>query len=1039
MNTKLNLLAAGMFLAASSNALASTTLYVDVKSASPMPPFLTWATAATNIQDAVDAAVSGDEIVVTNGVYATGGREVSGTGTNRVAVDKPIVLRSINGPQLTTIQGAPAPDGGTGAGSIRCVYLTNGAILAGFTLTKGFAANSGGVWCESLSAVVSNCTLTGNSAYFSGGGASGGTLNYCTLNGNSGGGAYQCTLNNCTITGNSGSGASGCTLNYCTLTGNSDSGASGCTLNYCALTGNHGLYTAGGASGCTLNNCTLAGNWADYYGGGAYQCTLNNCIVTGNWVWDTHPNSNGGGAYDCTLNNCTVTGNSAVGQGGGAYGGTQNNCIVYYNTATWGANVGGTGILNNCCSPDIAGVGGNITNAPLFVDYANGNLRLQPNSPCINAGNNSYVIGTTDPDGNPRILGGTVDIGAYEFQGAGPSSVGIAATSTNVATGVSVGFTALSVWPITASLWDFGDGIVVSNLLYTSHAWATPGDYAVALWACTESHPEGLSATQLVHVVAQPVHYVAASSTNPLAPYLSWATAATNLQDAVDQAYAGGVILVSNGVYATGGRAVSGTMTNRVAVYKPVAVWSVNGPQFTTIQGRQVPGTTNGDGAVRCVYLTNGASLSGFTLTKGATRSAGDSAREQSGGGLWCESATAVVSNCVVTGNTAYYNGGGGYAGTLNNCTLTRNTAYQDGGGAAGGMLNQCTLSNNLARDSGGGAYQSTLSNCTLTANATSNGYGNNYGGGACDCTLNNCTLTGNSAFLAGGACYGGTLNNCTLTGNSAGSAGGGACQNTLNNCKLTGNSAGAGGGACYGTLNNCTLTGNGGAYSGNGAYECTLENCIIYYNAWNDHCDYCTLDYCCTPALPATGAGNITNAPLFVNQAGGNLRLQSNSPCINAGTNAYVVGSTDLDGRPRIVGGTVDIGAYEFQPGASGQFIGWLQQYRLPTDGSADFTDPDRDGMNNWQEWRCGTCPTSSLSVLQVLSVTNAVSGVTVSWQSVAGVNYSLERSTDLSATPPFTLLATNLPGQTGTTTYADTNAVGTGPFFYRVGVSSQ
>ena len=107
---------------------------------------------------------------------------------------------------------------------------------------------------------------------------------------------------------------------------------------------------------------------------------------------------------------------------------------------------------------------------------------------------------------------------------------------------------------------------------------------------------------------------------NPVAPFSSWATAATNIQDAIDAATAGDFVVVTNGLYATGGRAMAGNLTNRVALTKPLAVASVNGPCATIIQGAWDPATTNGPLAVRCAWLTNGATLSGFTLRNGATQ-----------------------------------------------------------------------------------------------------------------------------------------------------------------------------------------------------------------------------------------------------------------------------------------------------------------------------------------------------------------------------------------------------------------------------------
>ena len=322
-----------------------------------------------------------------------------------------------------------------------------------------------------------------------------------------------------------------------------------------------------------------------------------------------------------------------------------------------------------------------------------------------------------------------------------------------------------------------------------------------------KSHSPGLLLSFFIFLnfsVRATTFYVDANGSNPVSPYNSWSTAATNIQDAVNISGVGTLILVTNGIYQYGG--FNGS---RVNVGGGVTIQSVNGPAFTIIDGAA---------AMRCISLPNSAALYGFTLTNGATSGA------NYGAGVFCGSLGCTVSNCIITGNAAASLGAGAYSGTLINCILSENVVASAG--------------------SGGGADQSSLINCLLMANRA--GY---RGAAAEGCSLVNCTVVTNTGQVDG-----------------------------IDGCKLL--------------------------------------NCISYYNYPDDgesSGDGTSFTNCCVPALPTfNSANNFTNAPLFVNLAAFNFRLSLGSPCINAGNNAYITNTTDLDGNPRIVNGIVDLGAYE-------------------------------------------------------------------------------------------------------------------------------
>jgi hypothetical protein len=860
--------------------------YVDVNSASPVSPFSTWATAATNIQDAVDVATPGDEVLVTNGVYQYGGHKAIGADvTNRVMMLNAVTVQSVNGPAATIIQGYQPVGASNANNAVRCALLGNGSMLAGFTLTGGQAG-------------------TGN--YISGGGVVG------------------------TV----------------------------------------------GAQASVVLNCVITGNMAtNGIGGGALDATLVNCLLANNQA------HSGGGCAQSTLVNCTVVSNTALMYGGGVYQCTSENSIVYFNTAGVAGSNYFTGTLAYCCTSPLPGGAGNITNAPGFVNFAAGNFHLQIGSPCIDAGSNGYVTALTDLDGNPRIVDGTVDMGAYESQFTGT------------------------------------------------------------------------------------IHYVSLTSTNPVAPYTAWSTAATNIQDAISAAQPGEYVVAADGNYDVGGTVVRGVESNRVAITNPVTVLGLSGPQGATITG----GTQ-----MRCAYVGTNAVLSGFTLTGGKAALGGNVTNDESGGGAWCE-ASGIVSNCVLSGNTVVYGygyGGGDYGGTVVGGVVSNNSASY-GGGVYQAVVTNCLIISNRAYIGGGGAYLSKLYNSTLSSNATSD-----VGGGADTCVSYNCTFTGNQAGSGGGT-ENGTNFNCTFSGNT-GSYGGGTAYSTNYDCLLTGNTASINGGGAYsGSLFNCIVEGNtatntgglgGGAYLAN-AVNCTIisnmaansggginggnvYNSIIYYNSASTGSNWYGNNpaYCCT-VPPGSQAGNFydfTNPPVFVNLAAGDLHQQASSPTINGGDGFYLTGypnilppllADDFDGNPRIVGGYVDVGAYEYQGSNLGLPIPipWLMQYHLPTDGSADYVDSDGSGMNNWEEWFAGVTPNNPSTYLRMLAPVPSGTNLVVTWQSVINHTYYLQRATGLAVPSVFQPLASNIVAHAGTTSYTDPNAPAPGPYFYRIGVNSQ
>jgi hypothetical protein len=171
--------------------------------------------------------------------------------------------------------------------------------------------------------------------------------------------------------------------------------------------------------------------------------------------------------------------------------------------------------------------------------------------------------------------------------------------------------------------------------------------------------------------------------------------------------------------------------------------------------------------------------------------------------------------------------------------------------------------------------------------------------------------------------------------------------------------------------------------------------------------------NHTCSPDVVAGVNGNITNAPAFVDRPGGDYQLAFDSPCINAGTNVYWVGSTDLNGANRIVDTTVDMGAYEYNA-ATADFDGdgmtdyWEALYFGSATNAMASVDTDMDLSNNGDEFIAGTDPTNSASFFAITNASANPEGFVVQWEGVAGRVYAVNWANALSNN--FQALATEI-----------------------------
>ena len=424
--------------------------YAAQNGQTPASPYNTWAKAASNIQDAVNAAGTYDTVWIGAGRYTVPPNATNYHGTNVVFINRSLNLQSSNG-----VPGDTIIDGNSTNRGIAIISSARWA-LKGLVISNCFATNwGGGIYNLPVAGTgtLQNCVVTDNSVGW-GTAAEGGGMWADVL------GAINYVMSNSVFRNN----------RALSNPPSTQYGRAGAAL-LGAYTGGGGTFTdclfennsAGGRAGAIylgyeskkfiFDRCIIRGNRTEYainaiyggggiYYGGACRIVMRNCLLCNNSAAPTAS----GGAITCQgqgistseFYNCTIVSNRANGGGGGifirSWAAAQSynpvvrvyNSIIYSNE--FGYNISMLAPTNgaasnaffySCSFPSNANFllsgEGNTTNRPQFANFPGQDFRLAYNSPCINAGTNlDWMTGTLDLDGRDRIRYGRTDMGAFE-------------------------------------------------------------------------------------------------------------------------------------------------------------------------------------------------------------------------------------------------------------------------------------------------------------------------------------------------------------------------------------------------------------------------------------------------------------------------------------------------------------------------------------------------------------------------------------------------------------------------------------------------